>query len=69
MDSLKRFKLFKKGKLWLSAAICTLAVGVGGLATQPAAHAAASFETAPTSTGTSTSQIHNRFYNQNGQTY
>lgn len=70
MDSSKRFKLYKKGKLWLTAAICTLALGLGCVASQSTAEAAASYESSPTTTAsTPTNQLRNRFYNQNGQTY
>lgn len=70
MQSAKRFKLYKKGKLWMAAAICTIALGLG-ITAAPQAKADVNNNNQSQSqlTYQQNNQIRNRFYNQNGQTY
>lgn len=70
MESPTRYKLFKKGKLWLAAAIATITLGIGGLAaTNVYADTNAADSNGQATTYYQTNQVRNRFYNQNGQTY
>lgn len=67
MEFAKRFKIYKKGKLWMTAAICTIALGVSAVAA-PQVNADVNDEN-QVATYQQNNQIRNRFYNQNGQTY